>query len=69
MLMELAYRLVVEETPFIQNIRRNVITFITPVIEVDGREKFVDNHYFNEKWSKDHGNAGGRGGRGGGPSR
>ncbi len=29
--MELAYRLVVEETPFIQQIRNNVITFITPV--------------------------------------
>ena len=54
MLMELAYRLVVEETPFIQNIRNNVITFITPVVEVDGREKYVDNHYFNEKWTKDH---------------
>ncbi|HEX7018612.1 MAG TPA: M14 family zinc carboxypeptidase [Gemmatimonadaceae bacterium] len=54
MLQELAYRLVVEETPFIQNIRKNVITFITPVIEVDGREKFVDNHNFNEKWAKDH---------------
>jgi hypothetical protein len=69
MLMELAYRLVVEETPFIQNIRRNVITFITPVIEVDGREKYVDNHYFNEKWTKDHPSTagGGRGGRGGGP--
>src|SRR4051812_19159222 len=67
MLMELAYRLVVEETPFIQNIRNNVITFITPVIEVDGREKYVDNHYFNEKWNKDHrvdSTAGG--GRGGG---
>ncbi len=48
MLMELAYRLVVEETPFIQNIRNNVITFITPVIEVDGREKMVDNYYFNK---------------------
>ncbi|MGH9884890.1 MAG: M14 family zinc carboxypeptidase, partial [bacterium] len=68
MLMELAYRLVVEETPFIQNIRNNVITFITPVIEVDGREKYVDNHYFNEKWAKDHPQPeGGRGGRGGGP--
>src|SRR5215212_841535 len=71
MLMELAYRLVVEETPFIQNIRKNVITFITPVIEVDGREKYVDNHYFNEKWSKEHpptGEAAGAGGgRGGGP--
>ena len=49
MLMELAYRLVVEETPFIQNIRNNVITIITPVVETDGREKYVDNHYFNEK--------------------
>ena len=39
MLIELAYRLIVEETPFIQNIRNNVITLITPVIEVDGREK------------------------------
>src|SRR4051812_30927904 len=34
MLIELAYRLIVEETPFIQNIRNNVITLITPVIEV-----------------------------------
>ena len=33
MLIELAYRLIVEETPFIQNIRNNVITLITPVIE------------------------------------
>ena len=49
MLMELAYRLVVEETPFIQNIRNNVITLITPVIEVDGREKQVDTYYFNKK--------------------
>ena len=42
MLIELAYRLIVEETPFIQAIRNNVITFITPVIEVDGREREVD---------------------------
>ncbi len=49
MLMELAYRLAVEETPFIQGIRNNVITFITPVIEVDGREKQVDTYYFNKK--------------------
>ncbi len=49
MLQELAYRLVVEETPFIQQIRNNVITFITPVIEVDGREKQVDTYYFNKK--------------------
>jgi hypothetical protein len=49
MLQELAYRLVVEETPFIQQIRNNVITLITPVIEVDGREKQVDTYYFNKK--------------------
>src|SRR5256885_7822370 len=49
MLIELAYRLIVEETPFIQNIRNNVITMITPVIEVDGREKQVDTYYFNKK--------------------
>ena len=49
MLIELAYRLIVEETPFIQNIRNNVITLITPVIEVDGREKQVDTYYFNKK--------------------
>src|SRR4029453_1446752 len=49
MLMGLAYRLAGEETPFIQNIRNNVITFITPVIEVDGREKQVDTYYFNKK--------------------
>jgi zinc carboxypeptidase len=49
MLIELAYRLIVEESPFIQNIRNNVITLITPVIEVDGREKQVDTYYFNKK--------------------
>jgi zinc carboxypeptidase len=49
MLMELAYRLAVQETPFIQQIRNNVITMITPVIEVDGREKQVDTYYFNKK--------------------
>ncbi|MDQ3998424.1 MAG: hypothetical protein M3303_15555, partial [Gemmatimonadota bacterium] len=48
-LMELAYRLAVQETPFIRTIRGNVITFITPVIEVDGREKQVDTYYFNKK--------------------
>ena len=49
MLIELAFRLIVEETPFIQDIRRNVITLITPVLEVDGREKQVDTYYFNKK--------------------
>ena len=50
MLMELAYRLIVEETPFIQRIRNNVITLITPVVEVDGREKAVDTYYWNKKY-------------------
>jgi len=49
MLMEFAYRLVVQETPFIQEIRSNVITFITPVLEVDGREKMVDTYYYTKK--------------------
>ena len=49
MLMELAYRLAVSEMPIIQGIRENVITFITPVLEVDGREKQVDTYYFNKK--------------------
>lgn len=49
MLMELAYRLIVEETPFIQNIRNNVITLITPIVEVDGRDKQVDTWYFRKK--------------------
>ena len=49
MLIELPYRLAVSEMPFIQQIRNNVITIITPVIEVDGREKQVDTYYFNKK--------------------
>ena len=52
MLMELAYRLIVEETPFVQAIRGNVITFITPVIEVDGRERQVDTYYYGKKTGK-----------------
>jgi hypothetical protein len=52
-LMELAYRLVVQETPFIREIRNNVITFITPVLETDGREKMVDTYYWNKKYGAD----------------
>ncbi len=67
MLMELAYRLVVEESPLIQNVRNNVITMITPVIETDGRDAYVDNHYFNLQWEKDHPSANGAAGGRGGP--
>src|SRR5215475_4951003 len=42
MLMELAYRLAVEETPFVQEIRKNVIVMITPTLEVDGHDMMVD---------------------------
>ena len=42
MLMELLYRLAVEETPFVQRIREGVITLITPATEVDGRNRIVD---------------------------
>uniref|UniRef100_A0A8J7VTU4 Peptidase M14 domain-containing protein n=1 Tax=Coralloluteibacterium stylophorae TaxID=1776034 RepID=A0A8J7VTU4_9GAMM len=41
-LMELAYRLTVDEAPYIRAIRRNVITLITPVVEPDGWERMVD---------------------------
>jgi hypothetical protein len=41
-LMELAYRLAVDESPYIRAIRENVITLITPVVEVDGRDRMVD---------------------------
>src|SRR6267378_3522392 len=46
MLMELAYRLAVEETPFVQAIRKNVIVLITPALEVDGRDRMVDTYNY-----------------------
>ena len=42
MLMELAYRLAVDESPNIRDIRSNVITLITPATEVDGRDREID---------------------------
>ena len=42
MLMELGYRLAVDEAPLLQAIRRNLIVLFTPVLEVDGRERMVD---------------------------
>lgn len=41
-LMELAYRLAVDESPYIKNIRDHLITLITPIVEVDGRDREVD---------------------------
>ena len=41
-LMELAYRLAVDESAYVRHIRDNVVTLITPVTEVDGRDRMVD---------------------------
>ena len=49
MLMELAYRLIVDESPFIKTIRDNSIVMITPILEVDGRDKYVDTAMFARK--------------------
>ncbi len=49
MLMELAYRLAVEESPFIQAIRKNVIAMITPVVETDGHDRYVDVYRYRKE--------------------
>ena len=49
-LMELAYRLAVDESAYIRNIREHVITLITPVVEPDGRDRMVDVY----EWRKKH---------------
>ncbi len=56
MLMEMAYRLAVEESDRIKGIRANVITLITPVQEVDGRDRMVD--VFNQSRAMKTGNLG-----------
>ncbi|MCX7514101.1 M14 family zinc carboxypeptidase [Frateuria hangzhouensis] len=49
-LMELAYRLAVDDAPYIRHIRSHVITLITPIVEVDGRDRMVDLY----NWHKAH---------------
>jgi len=49
-LMELAYRLIVDDHEYIKSVRSNLITLITPVVEVDGRDKMVDVY----KWHLAH---------------
>ncbi len=49
MLMELAYRLAVEDTPFIEKIRKDSVVMITPVVEVDGRDRMVDIYMTRKK--------------------
>jgi hypothetical protein len=41
-LMELAYRLAVDESAYIKAIRDGVVTLITPVVEADGRDRQAD---------------------------
>ncbi|HSK09421.1 MAG TPA: M14 family zinc carboxypeptidase [Vicinamibacterales bacterium] len=53
-LMELAYRLAVDEAPYIQAIRSKVITLITPVVEVDGRDRQVDIYKWHLAHPKDN---------------
>jgi hypothetical protein len=49
-LMELAYRLAVDNSPYIKYIRSHMIVLITPVVEVDGRDRMVDIY----KWHRAH---------------
>lgn len=49
-LMELAYRLAVDDAPYIRYIRSHMIVLITPVVEVDGRDRMVDIY----KWHRAH---------------
>ncbi|MGC2528565.1 MAG: M14 family zinc carboxypeptidase [Candidatus Acidiferrum sp.] len=52
-LMELAYRLTVDESPYIREIRDGMITLITPVVEVDGRDRMVDIYHWHLSHPKD----------------
>ena len=54
-LMELAYRLAVDDSPYIKSIRDGMVTLITPIVEVDGRDRMVDVYNWhlahpNENW-------------------
>jgi len=52
-LMELAYRLAVDESAYIREIREGTITLITPVVEVDGRDRMVDLYRWHLSHPKD----------------
>jgi hypothetical protein len=52
-LMELAYRLAVDESPYIREVRDGMITLITPVVEVDGRDRMVDIYRWHLSHPKD----------------
>ncbi len=69
MLMELAYRLAAETSPFINQIRDNVYVSITPVADADGRDRNVDAFYCTQDLREQAGPAAGRGQGGGGGGR
>ena len=56
MVMEMAYRLAVSESPLVQNIRRNVVVLINPVSEPDGRDRFVEWFYRHLKGKTEYEN-------------
>ncbi len=48
MVMELAYRLAVEESPMVRAIRENTIVVIVPATEPDGRDRMVDTYRYRK---------------------
>jgi hypothetical protein len=52
MLMELAYRLAVEDSPMIENIRKHMIVLITPCSEVDGHDREVDVYNYRKEFPR-----------------
>jgi hypothetical protein len=52
-LMEMAYRLAVDDAPYIKYIRSHMIVLITPVVEVDGRDRMVDIYRWHKAHSKE----------------
>ncbi len=52
-LMELAYRLAADDSAYVRNIREHIITLITPIVEVDGRDRVVDLYEYKKKHPND----------------
>jgi hypothetical protein len=48
MLMEMVYRLAVDESEFYRTIRNNSLVLVTPVLEVDGRDRYVDTYRYKK---------------------
>ncbi len=53
-LMELAYRLAVDESQYVKDIRNGLITLITPIVEVDGRDRMADLYRWHLSHPKDN---------------